>query len=609
MFVACITLATTLLAANPQSSFPTQDLAAEARAMEVVRAMTAEGSSSKPSKIAFYGAKPGVIDHLQWGAYPKGATLTVTLLKARPNHYSIARPSWMNADSVLGLAASVPKVGVPRPDVDTPNWTEAGCYVDATPYQLSVRYFPSESDHPFDAARWASLNARAKELAEAALQALASEGFLKLPGKQEGLLLLTAQDQEGALLSNVEIALRVPGQPNPLIATTDANGSAKVAVPIAKADKDVVGSAQSIRFTSQSKVGGAPLYVAVPFTLEFTTAFTLPKNKDFRGNLALRFFVRPIYVKVEHTNSTDPVEECTVQLHTGDITGPAIIRVYQREGVKRNTIGQLVLRVPVTRTNGGTEATVYATTRIKDTVYEGWESVELPSNTVESAAVIVELLEATLDVQFRPYKNKIQTALTAAGFTKDEVTRIMAVQLRIGTRNNYLNGVIQLAQGSALRTSSENLLHEFGHLITDVIAADEPDGVGITHEVDEAVNLNAAWDEGRAHFFSTLLGQIAGLPGAKPIPRSPQGVDDCENRELFIQRALAEHFGNRGLYATPTQALAQFREVHRVGRQQLGRPPRTVIEFVQVLSGMGNATQAQKDNLERIRLEYGFGNP
>ncbi len=34
-----------------------------------------------------------------------------------------------------------------------------------------------------------------------------------------------------------------------------------------------------------------------------------------------------------------------------------------------------------------------------------------------------------------------------------------------------------------------------------------------------------------------------------------------------------------------------------------------MIEFVQVLSGMGNATQAQKDNLERIRLEYGFGNP
>jgi len=609
MLVALLLFASVHLAPAPmqQQQLPTANLAEEAKTIERLRTKLSGGDPDKASEINFWkrAQTDRVYDNFSWYYFAGKVTYTIAVGRHNPDFYVDKTPAWAQKATVLGFDAAVARVGVVRKDEDE-TWSTAGCWVAAEPYAISVDAHASpDTPSVWKTQEWTEYNAKAREIAEAAIQLLSGAGYIQMGDLMEGSLVVTAQSNTGANIGNLKIQLDVPGK-DPLIVTTDGSGRVKVAVPVVQPDRDLVGKAVACTYTEATKVGGVPLYVVGALRLEFETTFKLAKSAEFKGTLDLKFYVRPVYVRVEHSDSSDAVTECTVSLHSGDISGPAILRVYERAGVPRDASGALVLRVPVTRSNGGTPAAVYAAAKVKGVFYEGWENITLPSNTVESAAAIIELNPVNFLDQFAKYRKKIEDALTAAGCTKEEIQQIRALKIRIGDRNNYRDGVIQLAPNSKLKDSSENLLHEYGHFITDIIAQDEPEGVGIIHDVDAPVNLEAAWDEGRAHFYSTLLGQITGLPGSKPIATSPSGVSDCENRELFIQRALIEHFGNKALYATPIEALKAFRDVQAHGRQQMERPPRTIYEFLTAAGTTSQMSQAQKDDLERIRNAYGF---
>lgn len=585
----------------------TPDLAAEAKVLEVLRQEMLGGDPRKGSKISFYKrTQDGLVDHLQWNTFTKAGTITVTLGRPNPDFFVENRPAWAEQAVVMGFEAVVARVGSVR-SLDDEKWSEAGCWVAAPPYVLSVRIKSETAPYVWENSVWSDQNAEARKLAERAIVLLAEGGYIKLQGEdKEGSLVLTAQSSAGDLLSGLQINLDIPGRKTPMAVTTDAFGRAKVAIPIVKADRDLVATASSCTFTKETKVGGMPMYLVNPLTLEISNTFTLKKAADFKGTLDMRFFVRPIYVRVERTDSSDPVTDCTVTLHSGDILGPPIIRVFARDLAKRDAGGALVLRVPVTRTNGGSAAVVHASATTKGVVYEGWEEVTLPSNTVESAAVMIELVEGDYNKQFKRFRDKIEAKLAEAGFSKAEIAKIAAVKIKIGGTNSYKNGVIQISKG-ALRQTSEDLLHEYGHLISEAVVPDEPEGVGGSHEISAILHPNGAFDEGRAHFYSSLLGQIAGLPGAKPIDTSPSGNDNCEFDQRYVHRALMEHYGDKAFYPNPTAALKNFREVQLRGKESLGYPPRTIMEFIKVAASMPGATEAQKKNWERIRREYGFG--
>lgn len=610
MFAALLLVATLSMGTpTVQQQYPTQDLAAEAKTLARLHVKLAGGDPDRVSKINFWKRSQSDrdFDNFSWYYFAKGAHYLISVGRHHPDFYVDKKPAWTDKATVLGFDAVVARVGTVQTDADE-TWSTAGCWVAATPYAISV-IATAAPDTPtvWKAQEWTEYNARAREIAESAIQLLAGAGYIEMGDLTQGSLVVTAQSNTGANIGNLKVHLAVPGRAEPLVVTTDGSGRAKVAVPIVQPDRDLVGKAVACTYTDATKVGGQPLYIVGSLTLEFETPFKLAKSAEFKGNVNLKFYVRPIYVRVEHTDSSDPVKECTVSLHSGDISRPAIIRVYERAGVPRDASGALVLRVPVTRTNGGSPAAVYAVAKVKGVFFEGWEDITLPSNSVESAAAIIELNPVDLIQQFKTYRRKVEEALGAAGFSKQEIDRIKAVNIRIRTRNNYLDGVIQLAPNSKLKGSSENLLHEYGHLITDVIAPDEPEGVGITHEADAPVNMNAAWDEGRAHFYSTLLGQLVGLPGAKPIATAPTGIADCENRELYIHRALVEHYGNKAFFANPTDALSRFREIQIRGAKQLSHPPRTIVEYLNIALQAPEVPDAERADLERIRTAYGFG--
>lgn len=585
----------------------TADLTSEAKVLQTLRNEMSGGDPRKVSTISFYKrTNDGLVDHLQWCFYGKTTLVAVTVGRLNPDFLAYKRPAWVNQTKVLGLDAVAARVGAVQ-TLEDETWSEAGCWVVAHPYAVIVRLTPGQ-DTPkiWDGGTWTEHNATARKLAERAIELLAAAGYIKLPGEdKEGSLVVTAQTSTGELLTGLEVQLDIPGRKAPLIVTTDAFGRAKVAVPILKAGRDLVATASACTYTKQTRVGGHPMYLANPLTLEISNTFTLKKAADFKGSLDMRFYVRPIYVRVEHTDSSDPVTDCTVTLHAGSVLGPPIIRVFARDLAQRDAGGALVLRVPVTRTNGGSAAVVHAAATVKGVVYEGWEDVVLPSNSVESAAVRIDLVQGDYNKQFKKYRDKLEAQLANAGFSKEEIAKIAAVKISVGGKNSYKDGVIQIANGT-LRNTSEDLLHEYGHLISDVVVPDAPAGVGGTHEVNAILHPNGAFDEGRAHFYSSLLGQIAGLPGAKPIDTSPVGNENCEFDQRYVHRALMEHYGDKALFATPTSALKNFREVQLRGKEQLGYPPRTIMEFIKVAKSMA-VTEAEKKDWERIRLEYGFG--
>lgn len=452
---------------------------------------------------------------------------------------------------------------------------------------------------------WKAHDAEILEIVQDALQALADAGLILLPGQEqrEGVLGITAHCSLGGVVGGVEFVVDSPSAKAPLRVVTDAFGRAKVVIPVPDASRDLKGTVTGCVYSAETRIAGQPSYVVGKLELGFANAFTLAKDKDFRGEIELRLFVQPIYVKVERTDSSDPVTDCSVSLLAGNPGGEAILRVPKWAEAPRNAAGQLELRVPVSRVNAGSPAVVLATAKLQGEQLEGWEEVNIPGRD-ETAAALIEIDRPDVAAQFSMYRPRLRQLFLDAGLTEAEADRLSTVQLRYGSKTNYLDGVIQLAPSATLRGSSESLLHEYGHYIADVLAPDEPEGVGIPHEPFQVVNPNAAWDEGRAHFYSALLGRALRLPGAPVIPDSPNGVENCHRRELFVMKALMEHYDNRAFFAGPAAALADFRAIHDRAKAELGRPPRTLDEFIDVAGSMPDASAAEVADLQRIRARY-----
>lgn len=598
MFVAWMFLATANVAAiTSVPAPPSRDFSKETAAL---LPLLEQDGRAKPLIIS---TPEGVAFQLQWWAPSKTGDCRVQLDTRKSHPMLESTPYWAEPVTVKGFEGVRAKPGATR----SGSTSVAGYWVWAAPYVVQVDIDPSpDGARVWDSGQWASNDAKARAKLEEALRLLGEAGLITIAEEKTiGALTVTAQSSSGGIISGLKVHLSVPGQAEQVVVTTDSFGNAKSAIPIKQPDKDLAGQAVACTYTQQTKVGGVPLRLVTPLKLEFTTPFKLTKAADFRGTVNLRFFVRPIYVKVEYSDSSDPVTDCMVSVIQGEVNGQPIIRAFARDAVSSDADGIMKLLMPVSRTNGGQPATVLAAQTIKGVAYEGWESITLPSNTIESATALIELSTTDLPSQFRRYQARLRETLVAAGFTAEEVQQILAVRLRMGAGNNYLNGIITMAQGSTLRSSSENLLHEFGHLISDVVAPDEPEGVGMSREGGGPTNPVTAWDEGRAHLYSSLLGRALALPGAKPVGQSPAAYDDCARREEFVHRALVEYYGNRTLFPNPAAALADFRDAHERGQAQLGRPPRTMAEFLN--AARAGATPAQRQNLDRIRQDYRFG--
>ena len=87
-----------------------------------------------------------------------------------------------------------------------------------------------------------------------------------------------------------------------------------------------------------------------------------------------------------------------------------------------------------------------------------------------------------------------------------------------------------------------------------------------------------------------------------------RGGEEAISREAEARlTALLDHYQRTG-YGTPEKALADFVAVEAAVRQQIGRPPRTVEEFLAgklaYMDGRPDTPPAQRQDLSRLAARY-----
>jgi hypothetical protein len=449
---------------------------------------------------------------------------------------------------------------------------------------------------------------RAAELVDMIHEGLTREGCIE-SGTPAALSLTFVTDGDIPVpVRDLVCTLSVNGKTQEF--ATNGGGYFKAPFEAPDKSKDLVVRLTEVTLTDKTAYGTTPADIVGRHTLPFEQKFTLSQRSNFATSETLKLPVRDVFVTLDVP--TGVTRGALTVYRDTLLTGEKLMRVKPDD--KRFKDNRLTLRVPALAPIAGTEAIFFGNGRDNNgRTYEGWEYISLAGVGEKSQAVIVELRPGTMAGQFESIKPVLRRSLQQSGFAEEEIDRILAVRIITpqGGRARYHanTNTIELPPETNVRTNSVNLGHELGHHITNIIANDNPPNVGGGHDVNDVLPPEGAWDEGRAHFYSWAFVRLARLPGEGPIVNTWTGVTTPDQRQLFVFSALTDHYGNRALYPTLQDALRDFRNVHQQAKTQnsLGRPPRTVAEFISVKQQTATGPMAQ--DLEVMAGRFGVGNP
>jgi hypothetical protein len=369
-------------------------------------------------------------------------------------------------------------------------------------------------------------------------------------------------------------------------AMTNQEGWLFAAFNVPDGSKELVVELTGVTLTSKTTYGSAPAFVVNRWTLPFERKFILTQQNDFGAEETFKLPVREVRVKFDVPVG---VTASGLAVYTGEYMDYAT-RAFV---IKKFSGNACTFKVPALPPFAGKD-TVFGGSgrdkRMRD--FTGWQYVTLPRASDAKQEVKIELSEHSWKQFDQIVKPKLEKSFKAAGFTADEIKKILDVTILPtkveegeAPKRRWLEGTSTIEMGDTdnLRDNALDLGHELGHHITNVIAKDATPNVGGKHDVVGKQHPELAWDEGRAHFYAWAFTRIVKLKGEYNRQNWTKETEPA-NRETYVLEGLTDHYGNRKLYPTIEAALGDFRTVQQQAKAagSLGRPPRTLEEFISV---------------------------
>jgi hypothetical protein len=405
------------------------------------------------------------------------------------------------------------------------------------------------------------------------------------------------------VISGLRCIFQSSNNTKPIEVVTDSFGRAKFGIQVRDRKSGLKVKLSTMEITPETRYGVRPSYVYNRVTVIGNQEVQLTEKNQFMGVLRLKLAVRPVYVTARRGDVVGaPGFTPGVAIRRGNVTGEIMFKLPPAD------LTRFAIYIPIIRSLTGAAATFHATAMVGGQAYAGWEMINLPTSDMTSQAVIIDLYPDTVAGQFDRFRPRLSTFLENSGYSQEQIRTILAVRFATSARggSRYYPGLIEVNEGAKFSGYSDDVMHELGHHIAWVVNRDNPPGVGVRREGRGPTNPNAAWDEGRADFYSYVLTRELGLPPATAFTESPSGVTDTVRREDFVQEALVEHYSNRAIFPTLANAMADLRLTSERAQQTLGRPPRTIVEFLNVKANSPNSTPAEIQDAQRIRARYGF---
>jgi len=172
----------------------------------------------------------------------------------------------------------------------------------------------------------------------------------------------------------------------------------------------------------------------------------------------------------------------------------------------------------------------------------------------------------------------------------DRITRGVRFELGDVGTPSYDAGVLRIPKNYTLGSDGEmeNLFHEWGHRVQDVLAHDVRASFSVGGRTespwapDPDKNDWRAFDEARANFYSQLFTASLRYPGDKTYTEeaAKPHAGKCGTCPGYLAAAMVAHYRDPKLYANALEIARDVRDVHDEAVRTLGHPPRTYAELV-----------------------------
>lgn len=479
--------------------------------------------------------------------------------------------------------------------------------VDATIYVLFPRYLVSVKATETKVKDLSTNYKTALNLLETWYSGMLRAGLLPGGSQQEegkGSLVITVIGSENLMVSNAICRIKTPaGDSKELV--TDKNGRSKCEIVIPDVKSGGIVTIEEIVLTPKSFYGHIFSHLKRDLAVKIDKKVTLNEKNKYVGEFPYNLELRPVFVKAAWGDALEgrgsPRPSTTVARGSDAAFVGFLGDQFSDEDRAR-------ILFPAKELTGINKAVFFAKTSGKER-YIAEETIDMPGIADTSKAVILELLPDTITAQFNLMRPKLEKFLSDSGFSNEEIKKIVNVKFReckrTGQRYWANESTIEISSSDTLRKSSIPIFHELAHHIVEIIGHDDPDGVGGTHEVHTPTNPAHAWDEGRAHFFARTFTEEMGLP-SEPLPQvEPSAHTDHANRQLSVYRALGDYYVETGCFK-PAEAIKSLRENNARAIKELGRPPRTIMEFVNIERSLAANDKERLKALQLISQKYGF---
>jgi hypothetical protein len=405
-------------------------------------------------------------------------------------------------------------------------------------------------------------------------------------------LALAVQVQlEGARVEGARVTIAAGGAT--LERTTDASGDARFEVPNdpARPPKVIV---KSVGVSQATKLPGL---VFASGSKTFTVALDreVPVAK---GDTSKRFALALPSAKLVVTAvSRDPKTGAWAPARARAEFFLAKEKVFATDaGPDTKTIPLLVPPSEVGKDYRVQGATIDGT-KLRDTT-----SVRIPA---PGATAFLTLYLGDLMTQLERARFKLKEMLTQA-YGPEIAGRIVdGVRFELGdyATPSYGGGVLRIPANYTLGSASEmeNIFHEWGHRVQDVLAPDLRASFSVGGRTegpwanDPDNNGWRAFDEARANFYAQLFTASLRYPGDKSYNEATAKpfVGKCSTCPGYLAAAMVTHYRDPTLYKNALEIARDVREVHDEAVRSLGHAPRTYAEFVKAKESLIDRQRAE----------------
>ena len=458
----------------------------------------------------------------------------------------------------------------------------------------------------------------------------------KRPREVTGHLRIIAKNSQGGIVKGLRFIIKNPETGKTRVMITDKKGACKDSFKSKSTAGYVELSLLEIEIDSKtgyglilSKSSPSYIYPGGKIRIKFNKKIRLTEKNNYMGTLN---YTLPIYKLVVIAKKWDEKALKWIQV-------PANLLIKGMDGKKLFNVGLKGFR----KKGEQISADLYLPTKeiLKENKISvfGYEPkdklTDIKNSTIPLGKPLplprfLSLQLCTTAQKIARLKYKVyKYFLPILGEEKARLVARLKVELD-GSRSKpcYLDGVMYIPGNFDITRDefSETFMHEWTHHIMNVLSPDPDieDKLGGGHDIwTKAPTNELAWDEGRAHFFSMLLTRGLELP-YNPKSFSPVQAQDSVNRiknsgecvEGVVTVAVVDFYKSSGFSKTKN-IVADFLEVDSLAKNKIGHPPRTSMEFFQMMEQLIDKRKNEgkldtgkagrlKSVLNKVKSRYGI---